>query len=88
MYQVTLVPKDKFEINHIKLAPHCIVKNKKCLPLEYSPFLNTRIELEPDSNSARQDYLVSQNPNYNHIPLSDVIYLHNYYVSFVLIFFI
>ncbi len=29
IYQITLVPKEKFHINHIKMAPHCIVKNKK-----------------------------------------------------------
>lgn len=29
VYQITLVPKEKFHMNQIKMAPHCIIKDKK-----------------------------------------------------------
>ena len=81
LYQATAVPKDKFHVNHIKMAPYCIVKSKRCHPLEYQTFQSTRIELESamDSNG-RQDLF--RNPaklDYDYIPANNVIYLHNYY---------
>ena len=29
IYKVTLVPKEKFHVNQIIMAPHCIIKDKK-----------------------------------------------------------
>lgn len=78
--QLTLVPKDKFHVNYIKMAPYCLVKNKRCHPLEYSRFVFNRIEAETNTNAIRQDPSRTS-PAYDYIPLDKVVYLHNYYVS-------
>ena len=87
IYQVTLMPKDKFNVNHIKMAPYCIVKNKNCLPLEYPHFQAHRIDLETFDNNGRQDLFrpssqsSGEQQTYDYIPKNKVIYLNNYFVS-------
>ena len=91
IYQVTFVPKDKFHVNHIKMAPYCIVKNKHCLPLEYPHFQAHKIELETLDSNGRQDLFRPQSgseQSYDYIPKNKIIYLNNYFVSILKFFFI
>ena len=85
IYQVTLVPRDKFAMNHIKMAPYCLVKDKRCLPLEYQHFQAHKIELETLDNSGRQDLFrapsADSNKELDYIPKNKVIYLNNFFVS-------
>ncbi|CAF0881627.1 unnamed protein product, partial [Brachionus calyciflorus] len=77
IHQITLVPKNKFDINYIKMSPYCIVKNSKCLPLEYSPFSNSKIELDSDENSIRSSIHRASIEEY--IPINNVVHLHSFY---------
>jgi len=91
IYQVTLMPKEKFHVNHIKMAPYCIVKNKHCLPLEYPHFQAHKIDLETFDNNGRQDLFrpsqggggsgTGEQQTYDYIPKNKIIYLNNYFVS-------
>jgi laminin alpha 3/5 len=89
LYQVTLMPKEKFNVNHIKMAPYCIVKNKQCLPLEYPHFQAHKIDLETFDNNGRQDLfrpsqsgsVGGESQTYEYIPKNKIIYLNNYFVS-------
>lgn len=46
VYKLTLVPKESFHINHIKPAPHCVIKNGQCHDIEFQPLISTKIELD------------------------------------------
>lgn len=80
--QIALIPKEKFHVNYIKMAPFCKVKNKRCHASEYNRFAFNRIEAETANNNAlRQDPSRVSGTPLDYIPLDKVVYLHNYYVS-------
>lgn len=82
LYQLTPVPRDRFDINLIKMSPYCIVnENKQCEPLEYTPFQANKIQLETSDPNSRQDLLrPTSSNNYDYLPSENGIYLFRYYV--------
>jgi hypothetical protein len=83
IYKATLVPKKDFNINHIKMAPYCIVKDKKCEPMNYKKLTSEKLTFQTDEFHDRQDLYGSyrSSSNYTFIPNNNVIYLFNYYVK-------
>jgi laminin alpha 3/5 len=79
LYQLTLVPKEKFSVNHIKLAPYCIVRNKTCEQFEYLPLMSTVVKFDSDDKNLRQDLYRTPSHAYGYIPSTHIAYLHNFF---------
>ena len=73
--KLTLVPLSKFDVNMIKLAPYCIVKDKVCIPMEYSPLPSQKVELD---ESMERSLLPIQKSAPSHIPSSKTVYLNDF----------
>jgi laminin, alpha 3/5 len=78
IYQMTLIPKEKFHLNHIKMEPHCIVKDKKCMSMDYMPILSVKIDLDESSNDQNRFHSPSLKPSDSYIQTSKTVYLNNY----------
>ncbi len=63
LYKFTLIPKNRFHINHIKMAQHCIVSRGQCQALENQPLISTKFALNSPENSHERVHLTRHNPS-------------------------
>ncbi len=85
IYRVIAVPKEKFDLNMIKMAPKCILRNGECTPIEYTRFPQlVKMELENNQPEERQD-LNTNIKNKKQLELANpntkLVYMHDFYVS-------
>ena len=63
LYKFTLIPKNRFHINHIKMAQRCLVSAGKCQPLDFQPLVSTKFSLTEPGQPHQMLHLTSQTPD-------------------------
>jgi hypothetical protein len=85
IYRVVAIPKEKYDVNLIKMAPKCIMRNGECTPIDYTKFPQlVKMELESNQPEERQDLTTNvQNRKPLEVanPNTKLVYMHDFYVS-------